>query len=753
MADVSVDIELVTSAFNKALKQAGDNIQGFQVQVQKTERGVSTSFKRIDDSAEKAAKSFTVLRGSVASFVGNLSANAVLGLVSAISSATTAVADFGRASVQASIDSQETRSKFQTVFQSIGQEAEKTADTLAKSFGLGAVEARKLLAATGDLLTGFGFTQESALDLSSQVQELAVDLVSFTNFSGGAEAASQALTKALLGERESVKSLGISIQEKDVLEQVAINRANGLTFATERQAKAQATLDIAIKQSQNAIGDYSRTSTSAANQIRLFETRVADLQEQLGVVFVPLVRSALLEINRFLESLDPAKLQAFASEGLNFITQNIQFLGQVIITVDQTISRFRLAFIDLGNIVDRIKFNFADFGITVLETAKAVAAFADIDTTGFDGLIRKLEVTKTLTELNKQENDRATEAIIANTERRNTAVQSVVDTVTKVNKEVAASNQSAEQIEAARLQRQKEKAAQAELTKQQAIKDVKTQFAEEEKIAEIDKQIALEEASEADIERLRELELRKIEIVRQAELDKASAITDATEKAKAVETANQKARVAAIKANNKSEIALEKQKQQTVTSVADIFNSKRNQNLKSSLGTIATLQSNSNKKLFAIGKAAALSQATIDGVAAVQKALTATIPPFNFALAALVGVASAANIAKIASAQPPSAGSFQDGGIVGGNSFSGDNLTANVNSGELILNRSQQQRLFNIANGQDQGTSSEGLTAETVRDIVETTVREMQVVLVADDTEIARSASRGVDNGIIIAGT
>ena len=37
-----------------------------------------------------------------------------------------------------------------------------------------------------------------------------------------------------------------------------------------------------------------------------------------------------------------------------------------------------------------------------------------------------------------------------------------------------------------------------------------------------------------------------------------------------------------------------------------------------------------------------------------------------------------------------SAGKFATGGLIGGNSFSGDNLTANVNSGELILNKAQQ---------------------------------------------------------------
>ena len=44
------------------------------------------------------------------------------------------------------------------------------------------------------------------------------------------------------------------------------------------------------------------------------------------------------------------------------------------------------------------------------------------------------------------------------------------------------------------------------------------------------------------------------------------------------------------------------------------------------------------------------------------------------------------------------AGDYASGGIVPGNSYSGDNLTANVNSGEMILNQEQQANLWNLIN-------------------------------------------------------
>ena len=174
-------------------------------------------------------------------------------------------------------DAEETASKFAVVYQDVSEAAAESAKNLSENFGLSSVAAKQLLGDTGDLLTGFGFTGKAALDLSTKVNELAVDLASFTNYSGGAEGASRALTKALLGERESVKSLGISIMEVDVQAKILELTQQGLTFETERQAKAIATLTLMQEQSKNAIGDFARTSESFANQMRILKARVSDL--------------------------------------------------------------------------------------------------------------------------------------------------------------------------------------------------------------------------------------------------------------------------------------------------------------------------------------------------------------------------------------------------------------------------------------------------------------------------------------------
>ena len=62
--------------------------------------------------------------------------------------------------------------------------------------------------------------------------------------------------------------------------------------------------------------------------------------------------------------------------------------------------------------------------------------------------------------------------------------------------------------------------------------------------------------------------------------------------------------------------------------------------------------------------------------------------------------------AAIAAARSNTGKKYATGGIVGGNSYTGDRVTANVNSGEMILTKSQQARLFRLANGGQEGGRS-----------------------------------------------
>ena len=205
--------------------------------------------------------------------------------------------DFLSGSITAASDSQETYSKFGTIFNSVLREANKEAGNLADNYGLSETASREMLSATGDLLTGLGMTAKAALELSMKTQELAVDLASFTNYSGGAEGASLALTRAMLGEYEALKSLGISINDKNIKQEMAKRGTEKATGAVYLQEKALAILQIAMSQSKNALGDFERTSKDYANQQRILKAGLEDLNVELGKVFLPLMTTVTREAN------------------------------------------------------------------------------------------------------------------------------------------------------------------------------------------------------------------------------------------------------------------------------------------------------------------------------------------------------------------------------------------------------------------------------------------------------------------------
>ena len=85
-----------------------------------------------------------------------------------------------------------------------------------------------------------------------------------------------------------------------------------------------------------------------------------------------------------------------------------------------------------------------------------------------------------------------------------------------------------------------------------------------------------------------------------------------------------------------------------------------------------------------------------EGVAIAGATASGSVMPFPYNL-----VAIAAGLATVAGAfiMAKKAGAFANGGIVSGGSGSGDTQFARVNSGEMILNGTQQKRLFNLLDG------------------------------------------------------
>jgi hypothetical protein len=223
--------------------------------------------------------------------------NKALGAISFIAVAA-GVTKISKELIKAASDAEEVNNKFAVTFKGLEAESEGIAESLALNYGLARKESKELLSGTADLLQGFGITKDESLALSANVQALAVDLASFTNLEGGAARASEALTKGLLGEREQLKALGIAITETE-LKRFAEDQGKVFSELTKSE-KAVLTYQLAVKQSQNAIGDFERSSQSFANQQKITTARISDLKVALGEQLLPAATESAKSLNEFL---------------------------------------------------------------------------------------------------------------------------------------------------------------------------------------------------------------------------------------------------------------------------------------------------------------------------------------------------------------------------------------------------------------------------------------------------------------------
>ncbi len=669
--------------------------------------------------------------------------------------------------IKAASEAEETDNKFKVVFQDISEEADKTAKNLSRDFGLSSNAAKTLLSDTGDLLTGFGFTGESALDLSKQVNELAVDLASFTNFSGGAEGASQALTKALLGERESVKSLGISILDTDVKAKVLELTQKGMVFETERQAKAYATLLIAQEQSKNAIGDFERSSASFANQTRITSARLEDLKVTLGDQLLPVANvgvglfNDLLEstngaaegVGKFVESAEGVETISTAFGGIAGVFEVLkEFLVSLWIPLKDAIikivsplgeletgtNKAGLAFSFLGRvtqlitgaleiystIVGGVVSNTVNLANTIKAAAGVVGDFFGL----ISGKTSLEEFKETIAETKDAFIDLTTGMIANSAESFTVLTRNVVDFFSEAKEGAAdyedafkrASDNVEESVKASLTQTtetQKEALdEQAEQRAEAAEQELELyqETADERLSLQLDFEEELRDREERRKDQAKEDAQDLIDIEEEMQDRRAKAVQDVANLIQNImsqRVTNARAAMEEFLGINGVEIESLEAKALTEEGLNEAEQARLNE-LNAEKKALAEEQYERELEAFKVGKAFKIAETIQTGANAAINAFNslARIPyvgPILGGIAAgAVGVLTGVQVGLIASQSPPPRPAFAEGGIVAGTSFVGDKVPIAVNSGELVANQEQKDRaLMSFLNGESQNNN------------------------------------------------
>ena len=235
--------------------------------------------------------------------------------------------DFSITLKNVSRDAVETLQKFEQVFSSMTEAAHNTSQSLQNEFKLAGATAQELLGNTGDLLVGFGFTEEKALSLSRRITALSLDLRSFKNIQMDATEVTQLMISAMSGNMRAIRRLGVVLRLEDTDLKKLIKTYEIKLGYDKKQAVALAVLDEAYNQSFKSVGDFTRTQHQLANQERILSEAFKSLGIEFGDKLLPVFGSVTTAAIFMAETLSKELIPIIEDIDVDKLTEDLKELS------------------------------------------------------------------------------------------------------------------------------------------------------------------------------------------------------------------------------------------------------------------------------------------------------------------------------------------------------------------------------------------------------------------------------------------
>lgn len=217
-----------------------------------------------------------------------------------------ALVAFGKSCIELGSDLAEVQNVVDVTFGSMSSQVGDFAQSAAASFGLSETMAKKYMGTYGAMAKAFGITGQAGYEMSAAITGLTGDVASFYNLTQ--DEAYTKLKSIFTGETESLKDLGV-VMTQTALDQYALNNGFGKTTAKmTEQEKVMLRYKFVMSQLSLANGDFTRTSKSWANQVRVMNLQFDSMKATIGQGLINAFTPVIQVINMIL-----AKLQTLAS--------------------------------------------------------------------------------------------------------------------------------------------------------------------------------------------------------------------------------------------------------------------------------------------------------------------------------------------------------------------------------------------------------------------------------------------------------
>jgi len=236
----------------------------------------------VDMDSKGAIKNIKKLTGSIAG-IGVASAASLLGVAALGGAMGVAAAAASKHAARLELVQNKTRIVFGDQLPLIQEWSRNTAE----SFGLTAINLEGMAAGFQDLLIPMGFTREAAAGMTMDVVGLAGAMSEWSAGTRTVEDTTRILARAMLGEREMLKDLGVDIRELDIKQRLMAKGQEDLTGNFLKQARAVATMEMIFERSKDAQTGFAQGTDSLTRKQRELSARFQEMVQEIQIALLP----------------------------------------------------------------------------------------------------------------------------------------------------------------------------------------------------------------------------------------------------------------------------------------------------------------------------------------------------------------------------------------------------------------------------------------------------------------------------------
>ncbi|MDN6288889.1 MAG: phage tail tape measure protein [Tetragenococcus koreensis] len=198
---------------------------------------------------------------------------------------------------KAAMDLEATEAKYNTVFKGMTDQSDAFIKEFQKLTPATKAEARSMASGIQDLLIPMGVAREDATGMTEEFMHVSGALANFNSGTHTAQDVTNAMSSALTGQYDSLKSLGIQLDATTVKEKAVEMGLASSTDEVTKSMQAQVLMKEVYAQSGDALDAYTEANLDAKTKMGLLKSEIIDVAAEFGTAMLPAI-SSIIDIFR-----------------------------------------------------------------------------------------------------------------------------------------------------------------------------------------------------------------------------------------------------------------------------------------------------------------------------------------------------------------------------------------------------------------------------------------------------------------------